>query len=399
MPAAARFQILDVVAAGANGAVVIAVDRARGEVVAAKVPRAYGALSPEALRRQRDEVRLLARLRHPHIVEVYELIEVEGRPVVLMEALEGTSLDALLRHGALPWAVAAQAVAIASAALDAAYLAPSDHPGSALHTVHRDIKPSNLFLTRDGTLKIIDFGLAKGQFEGRETVTQVRVLGSRAYIAPERMDGPSDSPKGDVYALGLTFFELLTGKALLLSLHPERHAAALQRGLENLSAAGHPPEIGALIAQMCAYKLEERPDHATNAAAAEALLGEARPSLAEIAARLVVPAIEARTLATPQSSPLWAEVLVLETVPLAEVSELDLQRAKGILAASQRPAWQFWRAAPSEAQVVWALRQFPGGDPIGRAWARVFAHHPSEAVRQAALALLTKHLAARAVSG
>src|SRR5690606_32588899 len=100
-----------------------------------------------------------------------------------------------------PVPAALAACAAVASALDAAYAGPADG-GVPLRLVHRDIKPSNIRLTPDGDLKVLDFGIARADFEGREALTQSIRYGSLRYMAPERRRQEPDGPAGDVYALG-----------------------------------------------------------------------------------------------------------------------------------------------------------------------------------------------------
>src|SRR5262249_62127551 len=99
--------------------------------------------------------------------------------------------------------------------------------GHVLNVVHRDIKPSNLLLSRTGAVKVVDFGLARAAFDGREARTDAFVLGSMGFVAPERYEALEPTPAVDVDALGGTLAQLLTRKVLLLPRDPHRHARDL----------------------------------------------------------------------------------------------------------------------------------------------------------------------------
>ena len=139
-------------------------------------------------------------------------MEVGGRPVVVMEHVQGVSLDALLlrfKEG-VPSSVAVEVMRQTCLALHVAYNESLGEDGQPMRVIHRDIKPSNVLLSIHGHVKVVDFGIAKGQFEGREANTESVVMGSRPYMAPERLDGISDNPTVDVYSAGMSLFELLT---------------------------------------------------------------------------------------------------------------------------------------------------------------------------------------------
>lgn len=378
----------------------IAQDHQLRNTVALKVLKAHLLQSADIVSRQRDEARLLAQLDHPSIVRVYELLEAGGRLVVVMEALTGASIEHLLRttRGGLPVAEALLIVQRVAEALDAAYHTKVGPSAAPLHTVHRDIKPSNLILTVEGSLKVVDFGLAKGSFEGRETVTMARVLGSRGYMSPERMDGQPDTPKGDVYALGLSLFEFLTGKSLILSVLPHKHQESLTRSLRYLPTEGLRPvplsQTRELLRTMCAYEPEERPSHTEVAEAIRDLLprlGPA-PNLRGLAQLFVTPLVDARTLRAPQEHPAWGEVAFLQGLT-SDGAPTDLSseaRARQVLQRSTSGRWKFWSRSPSNAELIEALLWLPPGDQEVRAWARGLLSHEEEAVRDGARALLAR---------
>jgi eukaryotic-like serine/threonine-protein kinase len=159
----------------------------------------------EALRRRfLREARLAARLSHPNVVSVYDAGENEqGRPYIVMERVEGRTLADLVRErGRLP---ADEAVALAVQACHG--LAHAHAAG----LVHRDVKPQNLLLTRDGRLKIADFGIARAA-ETTALTQQGTVLGTAAYLSPEQASGEEVTAATDVYGLGAVLYELLTGR-------------------------------------------------------------------------------------------------------------------------------------------------------------------------------------------
>ena len=162
-----------------------------------------GALAGDgrAAERLRREARAAARLEHPSIARVLDLGEQDGRPYLVMELLEGESLAARIdRAGAMAPPEAARVVAAVADALEAAHRAG---------VVHRDVKPGNVFLTSDGEVKVLDFGIASAA--GEAALTTGELLGTPAYLAPERVLGHPATPAADVYALGVVLYELLAG--------------------------------------------------------------------------------------------------------------------------------------------------------------------------------------------
>ena len=174
---------------------------------------------PELLARARDEARLMSQLSHDHVVRIHSLTELCGRAAVLMEYVEGIDcrrllVDARERYGTgLPPRVAAAIIERAASALDAAWTTISPQTGRPLKVVHRDIKPSNILLSRSGVVKVMDFGVARAEFD-REAHTESVQFGTWRYMAPERLLENRAGPESDVFSLGATFWELLVGRAM-----------------------------------------------------------------------------------------------------------------------------------------------------------------------------------------
>jgi serine/threonine-protein kinase len=164
-----------------------------------------------------DEARLAALLSHPSIVQMFDFGEVEGSYYLCMEFLRGEDLHTLLRlarnkNVMVPPQVAATVVAAACDALHYAHTLTNDD-GKALHIIHRDISPSNIFLTYQGQVKVLDFGIARA--EGKVVKTAMGVIkGKISYMAPEQARGYPLDARVDVWALGVVLHELLTGKRL-----------------------------------------------------------------------------------------------------------------------------------------------------------------------------------------
>jgi serine/threonine-protein kinase len=164
-----------------------------------------------------DEARILARIRHPNVVDVHELGHEEGELFLVMEYLEGESADGLLRRLAtrgerLPHAIAAYLVAEAAAGLHAAHELGGAR-GAADELVHRDVSPQNIFVTYGGRVKVLDFGIALAA--DRITRTEAgQVKGKFEYMAPEQWEGEPLDRRTDIFALGVVLYELLTGHRL-----------------------------------------------------------------------------------------------------------------------------------------------------------------------------------------
>jgi serine/threonine-protein kinase len=169
--------------------------------------------------RMRDEARLLGLLRHRNIVHVMDLTSIDGRTAIVMEYLEAihlkSAIDSITQRGeAMPVRAALEISACAAAALDAAYNRPPHPKAEPLRVVHRDIKPPNIMIDESGLVKVLDFGVARAEFAARESETQQLQFGSVDYMAPERLLFEAEGPESDVYSLGATLFECLTGEKL-----------------------------------------------------------------------------------------------------------------------------------------------------------------------------------------
>ncbi len=314
------FKVLEITATGTYGTVCVAEDLRYGRLVALKVLKGEHLERPRIVARARDEARMMFELRHPNIVEVHELVNVCGRPVVVMEWVRGPSLSRLLRAHprGVPAAMALHLLHQACSALHAAYEAVPASGGPPMRVIHRDIKPSNLLVSFDGTLKLVDFGIAKAELDHRESITLSMVLGARDYLAPERLDGDDDAPSVDVYALGVVMYELLCGEHVEMSLHPRLHAEALATALRFLRLPDVEPRaagaIRRLIERMCSYSPSERPSHIEAAAQAQALLQAVGgpDAVRQWANRHLWPQFLQRPTRPPPGHKAWADLAFLD---------------------------------------------------------------------------------------
>lgn len=217
--------------------------------VALKMLHEHAEKHEELLARLRDEARVVALLRHRAIVHVDGLIRLEGRWTVVMEYVDGVPLGAL---GAVPAGVALEILQEVADALDSAHTATDG--GRPLNLVHRDIKPQNILLTCNGAVKLLDFGVARAEFEGREAQTNEISFGSATYMAPERWER-EDTPAGDVYALGCVLAELVLGEPIgRCPLRPEKYSAWVDSVVARL-----PERIAGLARKLLAYEAGDRP--------------------------------------------------------------------------------------------------------------------------------------------
>lgn len=198
-----NYQINAHLGQGGMGNVYRATDTMLGREVALKMLHPQLTMQTQFLERFKKEARVLAQLFHPNIAVIYNFIEQDGNHFMVMEYVEGTNLDDLLkRHGTLP---AEFIVPFFIQVLEGLQHAHSKN------IFHRDIKPSNLMLTPDGTVKLMDFGIAK--VAGEQKMTQVnKIVGTVEFMAPELIRGEDASAYSDIYATGVTLYELVSGK-------------------------------------------------------------------------------------------------------------------------------------------------------------------------------------------
>ncbi|MEZ6185017.1 MAG: protein kinase [Planctomycetota bacterium] len=207
---------------GGMGVVYLARDPALGRPVALKVLRRS---SPAARQRLLTEARASAAIRHPNVVRVHDVRELEGHLVLVMDYVEGVNLDERLqREGSVPAAEAARLTTDLARALAA---------GHGRRILHRDVKPDNVLIrAHDGAALLTDFGLAKFQDEGKGLTQSGAILGTPLYASPEQLAGGALDARSDVYGLGALLYAMLTGQ---------------------------PPLTGETLVQLVARVCEERP--------------------------------------------------------------------------------------------------------------------------------------------
>lgn len=196
-----RFEVGEVIGRGAMGEVRRGRDLRLGRDVAIKFLRRDLAADEGVRARFEDEARAAARLSHPAIVTVFDSGEWEQVPYLVMECLPGRTLADEL--GEAP--VAAERVR--AIATDIAGALETAH---SVGVVHRDVKPGNILITEDGRAKLADFGIAKSTEALDHTMTGM-IVGTPAYLAPERLGGEPATPRSDLYSLGVVLYEALTG--------------------------------------------------------------------------------------------------------------------------------------------------------------------------------------------
>lgn len=194
-----RWKLQQELGEGGQAQVWLAFDRQLEQTVALKV---FWRLLPADMVRLRREVLLGREFSHPNLVRIYELVEGEGCLAVAMEWLCGGNVKNWLAEGPVD---VARVIRVAEAGLAAlAYL-------HQRRIIHRDVKPSNLLVAADGTIKLGDFGLLRQLDSSRDITVTVAAVGSRPYMSPEQLRGGPLTPATDLYSLGVTLYELLTG--------------------------------------------------------------------------------------------------------------------------------------------------------------------------------------------
>jgi eukaryotic-like serine/threonine-protein kinase len=254
------YRILHQLGEGGMGCVYLAVDTRSGRRIALKTCPAERASDIETRRRFEREAAVIAELEHPNIVRCLSLEEHAGWLFLTMELVEGETLAATL-----PGAVMSpdQLLAIASCLADALRAA------HARGIVHRDLKPSNLMWTRDGQLKVLDFGLAHLRAPADvESLTRTGcVLGTIPYMAPEQLLGGKADPRSDVYSFGAVLYELAAGRRPFTGRHVgEVLEAIFERAPVPLpTLRSDLPEVLVQLVERClARDPEHRPQHAAD---------------------------------------------------------------------------------------------------------------------------------------
>jgi hypothetical protein len=208
-----HYRVLEKIGSGAMGEVFRARDERLGRDVAIKLIRPASSDNPDHLRRFELEARAAAALNHPNIMAVYDVGIDDGTPYIVCELLEGKTLRKRLLEGGLP----IRTTADFSFQIVQGLIAAHDRG-----IIHRDLKPENLFVTTDGRIKILDFGVAKLQAapedsgRGVEELTTVTrsgaVIGTVAYMSPEQLRGKPVDHRSDIFSVGAILYEMLTGR-------------------------------------------------------------------------------------------------------------------------------------------------------------------------------------------
>lgn len=254
----ARYELLDRVGAGSMGTVYRAVDRRSGRIVAIKLVHEHLQADPTYVARFRREARVAGLLNSPFTVRVLDSGSDQGRSFIVSEFVDGTPLGTVLRTEPVP---------PARALLIAAQVALALEEAEKRGVVHRDIKPDNILLTRDGPVKVADFGISH-LASATGVTTAGMFLGTMAYSAPEQYRGEGDI-RADIYSLGVTLFYMLAGELPFVA----ENAPAIMRmhhddppPLDKL--AGLPPPVAHIVARCLEKDPARRYQHPSDLVAA-----------------------------------------------------------------------------------------------------------------------------------
>jgi serine/threonine protein kinase len=274
-----RYEVRAKIADGGMAAVYVA--RRDDQVVAIKMIREEFARSPDFLTMLLDEAKIVSRLRHPNIVQYHELVRDEaGHTFIVMELLFGQSLWSVweacrgrgvrLRYDTIAWLGAR----VADGLHYAHELVGDD--GKPADIVHRDVNATNIFLTYEGGVKIIDFGLAKAANRASKTAAGV-IKGKVAYMSPEQAVGASVDRRTDVFALGTTLWELSCDRRLFKhtdEVETLRRVHAAEVPDPTKIVTGYPPELARILQRALARDRDRRyPTAAALAADLDAFAG------------------------------------------------------------------------------------------------------------------------------
>ncbi len=317
-----EYQVTGFLGAGGMGEVYQAVHSRLGRTVAVKVLTDMDR-SAGFVERFVNEARIQASLHHPHIATLYDFFEYGGRPCIIMEYVDGQTLEARIRmQGRLP---VAEALAVFRAVVDA---------GAYIHghgIVHRDVKPSNVKISTRGEVKLLDFGIARNPQTPGLTRTGA-VVGTPEYFAPEQIHGQRADARTDVWALGVLLYEMVTGRVPF-------EASSLVELYRRIDQADYPAPaalgvaLPADVAALVAGCLRRRPSE--RFASAQALLREVERCVGATPQARVRPSLSPSD--RPGPAPLRAWMRKLRPGAMPPVKLPDLARVRDALKPHARP--------------------------------------------------------------
>jgi hypothetical protein len=347
-----RYLLDEVIGAGGYCTVWRAADSVLTRPVAVKLLHDAYAHQPEARARLKAEAQHAGALAHENIARVYDYGEPErGQCYLVMELIEGPALDSVLADGPLDVARTMGIVAQVAAGLQAAHSAG---------LIHRDIKPANIMVTSEGTVRITDFGVAHSVGSVPVTATGT-VVGSAAYMAPERVAGSPGGPASDLYALGIVAYECLAGARPFAGPPLEVAIAHRDRPLPPLPASV-PADVAAFVMTLTAKDPAWRPASAEEVACRarrlrdELVSGATGPRPAHDGPPPATAGVPARPAARPVSGPARAGrpgrrlspyAIVVALAALCGLALLTVTGLGPVSHPASRPAFRPAQAAPS----------------------------------------------------
>ncbi|MCX5381508.1 serine/threonine-protein kinase [Streptomyces sp. NBC_00091] len=261
-----RYRVTEMIGRGGMGVVARAVDEVLGREVAVKLLRAYTDASPAELAdlrtRMQREAQAAARIRHGGVVTVHDVTEEQGLPVIVMELVDGPSLDDVVsQRGALDPYEAAAIGAKLMDALDAAHRAG---------VLHRDVKPGNVLLERGGRVVLTDFGIATMETSDDEAMAKLtrsgELVGSLDYLPPERAQGREPGPASDIWSLGMTLYAAVEGVS------PFRRTSVWSTMAAIVAEPLPEPRRAGALAPVLLALMAKEPEHRPTADQARAML-------------------------------------------------------------------------------------------------------------------------------
>ena len=220
-----RYELLELIGTGGMADIYKAKDITEDRIVAVKILKNEFAGSEDFLRRFRNESKAIALLSHPNIVKIYDVGFNEQIQFIVMEYIDGISLAEYIKlQGVLKWKDAVYFTIQILRALQHAH---------DRGIVHRDIKSQNVMMLPDGTIKVMDFGIARFNRETDKTLSE-KAIGSVHYISPEQARGEMTDEKSDIYSVGVMLYEMLTGQKPLTEKPPLRLHSSICRLRRNL---------------------------------------------------------------------------------------------------------------------------------------------------------------------
>ena len=355
---ASRYRIGYRLASGGMGAVWFAWDETLLRSVALKELLPQPGISPLEASEARDrvfrEARITARLHHPHVVTLYDVVEHEGRPCLIMQFVPSRSLADLLReHGALSSQTVAGIGADLASALAAAH---------RVGIIHRDVKPGNVLIDADGSAKLTDFGISHAVGDAFVTSTGM-LTGTPAYIAPEVARGERSNFAADVYALGATLYAALEGAPPFGT--DDNPMALLHR-----VASGQPipPQRSGALTPLLVRMVSSEPDRRPTLADAERELEKLRDGLGAVG--------RSTPLLVVKSAPSTTSLVAENLANLSDATELKAEPQSRPVAAPLRR-----HETPAATAVAPLVLSAPGGPAPTPAPAAVPAAVPTAAPR------------------